>query len=291
MSTLTRKISPSLSLVDETADVKQNKQAVLHVLAGAGSLALALLDSNQNKFVALESYNLQNTFTADALALALDQVLSTHPFLKKDYAAVRFAYDSHRSTLVPEALYDPAALDSYIRFNHSLEKDETVYSDQLRNMDTRNIFILPNVLQKTMQALYPQVKFQHSSSALLEGLARQYKNETKPKLVIHVSLTHFEIVLFEGKHLKFYNTFRHQTSEDFIYYLLFVCEQLKLNPETLDLILIGEIERNSAIYAILQKYVRNIRFGERPEVFAYAHPLNTIPKHFYANLFSQQLFG
>jgi hypothetical protein len=290
MNATARKISPSLTLIDETAEIKRSSEHILNLLAGPGSFSFALLNKAQNKYVALEAYNLQNVFTADVLAQTLGNIIESHSFLKENYDSVRFAYDSHRSTLIPEALFDAENIRTYIEFNHPPEKDDLVMSDKLKNIDTRNIFLFPEVLKTMLAGYYPKIQISHHTSALLESLVVQFKNESKPKLVLHISLTHFEIILVEGKHLRFYNTFRHQTTEDFIYYLLFVCEQLKLNPETLELVLIGEVERSSAIYSILHKYVRNIRFGERPDTYLYSQPLNTIPKHFYCNLFSQQLF-
>ncbi|HEV7232515.1 MAG TPA: DUF3822 family protein [Bacteroidia bacterium] len=290
MNAVARKLSPSLSLIDETADLKKAPDLVLHLLAGSGSLSLGVFQEPQHKFVALESYNLQNVFNTDTLTQTLRQIIESNTLLQGKYGKVCFAYDSHRSTLVPEALFEPGNAESYISFNHVPEKGELVLSDVLKNIDSRNIYLLPEKLKQLIEGFYPGAGFHHHSSALLESLSMRFRNETKPKLVLHVSLTHFEILFFEGRHLKFYNTFRHQTTEDFIYYLLFVCEQLKLNPENIDLILSGEVEKNSAIYAILYKYVRNIRFGERPDAFAYCHPMSNIPKHFYSNLFSQQLF-
>jgi hypothetical protein len=290
MNAVARKISASLSLIDETADFKKSQDLALHLLAGSGSFTYGIYQTEQHKFVALESFNLQNAFSPDALTQTLKQVIESNKLLGGKYGTVRFAYDSHRSTLMPDALYDASLQAEYIAFNHPAEKGESVLSDTLKNTEARNIYLFPDLLREMLLGFYPGMSIRHHSSALIESLSTRFKNESKPKLVLHISLTHFEIILFEGKHLKFYNTFKHQTSEDFIYYLLFVCEQLKLNPETLDLVLIGEVERNSAIYSILYKYVRNIRFGERPDAFTYCHPMNNIPKHFYCNLFSQQLF-
>lgn len=121
MSTVIRKISPSLSLIDETADLKQGSKLHLQLLAGPGNFSFALSNPAQHKFVALESYNLQNVFTSDALVQTLDQLLRDHAFLKGSFAGVTFAYDSHRSTLLPEALYDGDNIQSYIQFNHPAE--------------------------------------------------------------------------------------------------------------------------------------------------------------------------
>ncbi|HXC06156.1 MAG TPA: DUF3822 family protein [Bacteroidia bacterium] len=291
MSTTTRKLTPSVSLLDETADFKRTADYALYLTTGPGSFSFAILHKAQNKFVALESYNLQQALNPESLSKCLTDLIADHGLLSLPFEHVWVGYDSSRSTLVPEALFDAAQASTYIQFNHVSDPGDIVMTDTLTQLDARNIYLLPEAVKKAILALYPKARFRHSSSALLESQAIKYKNETKPKLVVHISLLHFEIILFEGKHLRFYNTFRHQTSEDFMYYLLFVCEQLKLNPENLELILIGEVEKNSAIYSMLYKYVRNIRFGDRPEAFTYCHPMKTLPGHFYTTLFSQPLFN
>jgi hypothetical protein len=93
-------------------------------------------------------------------------------------------------------------------------------------------------------------------------------------------------VVLEGKNLLFYNTFNYHSAEDFIYYLLFVCEQLHLNPEKTELQLLGEIEKNSAIHLITQKYVRHVQFGERADQADYSYQLQALPKHSYFTLFN-----
>ena len=48
-------------------------------------------------------------------------------------------------------------------------------------------------------------------------------------MYVNVSYTNLEIVVFKNKKLELYNIFCFSTKEDFIYYILFVAEQLKLN--------------------------------------------------------------
>ena len=108
-------------------------------------------------------------------------------------------------------------------------------------------------------------------------------------LFVHVQSSQFEIIVLEGGKLLFYNAFEYQTTEDFIYYTLFVCEQLKLNPEEIPMILLGEVERKSALYDIVNKYIRNVTFGKRPVEIEYSYKLQELQDHFYYNLFSQYL--
>ena len=50
------------------------------------------------------------------------------------------------------------------------------------------------------------------------------------------------------------------TPEDFIYYILFCLEQLKMNPDTVNLYISGSIEKEEDTYKILYHYIRNITF-------------------------------
>ncbi len=59
--------------------------------------------------------------------------------------------------------------------------------------------------------------------------------------------------------------------------------------ENIEVVLLGEIERNSLLYAIAQKYIRNLKWGERKGDVDYSYQLQTLPKHFYFTLFSNYL--
>jgi hypothetical protein len=108
-------------------------------------------------------------------------------------------------------------------------------------------------------------------------------------VIVHIQATHFEIIIFKEKKLLLFNSYKQETTEDFMYYLMASCEQLKINTAELKLILYGEIEKNSAIYHILKQYVKDVSFGERTENYKYSYVMNALPEHFYFNLFNQNL--
>ena len=69
--------------------------------------------------------------------------------------------------------------------------------------------------------------------------------------------------------LLLYNTFEYNTNEDFIYYILFVLEQLNLNPETINLVFLSDVIENDELHSIAYKYIRNVTFGNRNDTFTY----------------------
>ncbi len=70
----------------------------------------------------------------------------------------------------------------------------------------------------------------------------------------------FDMLVLTDQKLRFFNTFRFNTKEDFIYFLLFAMEQQHLNPERTPVQFSGAIEAGSEIHAICERYIRHIQF-------------------------------
>ena len=77
-------------------------------------------------------------------------------------------------------------------------------------------------------------------------------------MYVHIQTDNFQIIAAKNQKLLLFNTFDYKTEEDFIYYLLFVAEQLNLNPETLQVKLFGTISKESNLYQVAYKYIRNV---------------------------------
>ncbi len=285
VSEIKNKITQSNSFIDEGFDVKKTSEYQLILQIGTDGIMLAVNDKLKNRFIALETYSFQNVHSFKVIPDLLDS-LKTGKLIPHKYKSVACVVVNNLSTIVPNPLFESDKKEQYLNFNSAIEEGDVVLAEDLKSLDAKNIFALPLSLQKKLESMYDRVSYHHFSSALIENLLIQNKNQIVKKLYVHVQASHFEVIHLEGKKLLFYNTFNHHSAEDFIYYVLFACEQLQLNPENIELILLGEIERKSTLFTIAQKYIRNIKFGERKADVDYSYQLQTLPKHFYFTLFS-----
>jgi hypothetical protein len=105
---------------------------------------------------------------------------------------------------------------------------------------------------------YGSFDYKHANSILVSKLLDLSKNNEERKMFVHVSESHFEIVVVQNQKLHLFNSFEYKTSEDFIYYILFTAEQLQLNPEHFKLEFLGAIVETDAFYQIAYKYIRNV---------------------------------
>ena len=283
---LNNKIAPVISMIDEAFDKQKSPAYQLVMAIGLDGIKLAVKDTHANKFIALENYRFQDVYTFDNVLDLINLIASQSQLLKSKYKIVTCLLANNLSTIVPLPLFEESKKVLYLKFNTNLSADDTVLVDDIKNLEAKNVYALYGPLKLKLASLFGNITFRHSSSVLLESILAQNKNQTTKKVVVHVYTTHFEVAVVEGKQLLFYNTFNYQTPEDFIYYLLFVYEQLQLNPETIEAFFIGEIEKNSEIYILTQKYIRNVKFGERSDNVDYSYQLQTLPKHFYFTLFN-----
>lgn len=283
------KITQLHSFIDEAFDAKKTAAYQLLLQVGTSDILVGILDKQKNKYIALEKYAVSNVHNFDGVTDLMDTLIKESKLVNHKFQSVACIIVNNLSTLVPNALFEDDRKRMYLKFNASLEGDEFVLVDEIKSLDAKNVFAIPLSIKAKLDSQFNNINYHHVSSTLIDTLVANHKNQTGKKMYVHVQSTHFETILIDGKNLTFYNTFNYQTPEDFIYYLLFVYEQLQLNPEKIDTIFIGEIEKASSIYTFANKYIRTIKFGERADNSEFSYQLQTLPKHSYFTLFNSYL--
>ncbi|MCB2377443.1 DUF3822 family protein [Hymenobacter sp. BT635] len=276
------------SLRDETLETASPAGCNLYLTAGANGLRLGVADIRRNKFVALEDYAVSNTATWAEQFQALAQ---EHDLLgRTGWNQVRLAVQNRSFTLLPAPLLRPGDEAAYLRLHHALDpEEETVGSYRHSSMEMVSVFAAEKALARWFQATYPTGKMLHQTSALLEGIIHQ--SEVAAPRRLYLSLGHQEvtIVAVRDKRLEFCNVFAFATPEDLIYYTILVMQELQLNPDQDGVVVWGDLMHDSELFTILRKYIRNIRFGNRPFDLAYSYRLNDVFEYRYFELYSLHL--
>lgn len=274
------------SFIDEAFNPAYVSTFQLIIQISIDNILITVNEKAGNKYIAFENYSFQNVGNFDDVAEILESLIKESKLIRHKYKSVVCIIVNNLSTLVPAALFEEDRKKMYLKFNAELQGDEMVMVDDLKSMDTKNVFAVPFSIKSKLDYEFSNIKYHHASSALIDTLISKNKNQTGNKCFVHVQQSHFEVIVIDGKKLLFYNTFNYHSAEDFVYYLLFVFEQLHLNPENIEVILLGEIERNSTIYSLTQKYIRKLKFGERNDGAQYSYQLQTLPTHYYFTLFN-----
>jgi hypothetical protein len=270
-----------------TANPEDYKLSIQFSLDG---FSFCLFDEATNKFLSIESYSVQGNPSMEKFCRGFENFTNNHEFLKSHFQEVLFLIETSKTTLIPVPLFDENEVDTFAGFNFPDNDNSLFLHDRLIYPDTYNLYAIPKIIMETLKALFPRARFICHSSALIEGLMIQYKNlQEKKRAFVNTRNSYLDIVIIEGKNLLYHNSFKYSTKEDFIYYIIFVLEQLNLNPEETELILSGFIEKSSSLFEMVYKYVRSIRFRELSGNFSYSYVFDEIPSHYFTNLINSRL--
>lgn len=291
MAETRRYIQPAIAFRDAAFDTAHTEKFCLVIQIGGENLNLAVLDNLSNDFLAFEQYVFRKTNTERLFTEQLDKLISEHEWLSNGFKRVDAMVITEKFTLVPAAFFDSTKISDYLKFNQPIASDDLVMNDVLRNAEARNVYAFDSSLEKSLKKISGSVRIRHHLTSLIEKTLSVNKNKSGRRALVNIQNQRFDLIISEGGKLLLANSFSFQTSEDFIYYLLFACEQLKMNPEDLELEIIGEIETDSALSNLAKKYIRNIKFGQRPVEARFAKEFEKFPSHFYHNLFSLHYFS
>jgi hypothetical protein len=147
------------------------------------------------------------------------------------------------------------------------------------------IFDRNEELIEIISGMFPSPRFLHLNSSFIH-LLPQYQSEAAVRVFLNVSPGHFDIIHFSNdKKLKMMNRYEFKTETDFIYFLLLYCDEMKLDRETLELILIGEIDIQSKIYDMCYRYFKNIGFIKNTGI-TFSKAFERYHKHLHFNLYN-----
>jgi hypothetical protein len=264
-------------------------------------LSYCILDLNTNKFCHLEAFSPpgrerktlvpgeKQKFNLPWLRQLFETELA---WLKNPYSKVRLICRSGKSTLVPEALFSEAEKADIYDFNMAGGPHEgnSLHHDFISSSDAFAIYYLPPDLTQLLDKTFPEAGIFHHTSILIQSLVQKYSNlENKNLLFVNTSATGIDILQIRNKKPGYCNSFTYNTAEDYMYYLIFVVEQLQLNPETIEVMMLGEVDRHSSLSEMVHKYIRNVRFIERNSDFRYSFVFDRMPGHYYFTLFNASL--
>jgi len=277
------------SLVDDAFDPKRSDSYHLSIELSARNISFCILDTFSNKYLALHQESVEGNGIVGA-ANHLIQMLQSYELLQPSYKSASLVLVDEQFTTVPAPLYDKSREHTFLDFNiegtEASSQDVALLVDKLQGIEAYNIYALPHEVVENLRAALGNLRILHHTTCLIDTLLALHKNQNRETCFLHIQDGLFSILVIAGNELKICNNFLYNSKEDLAYYTLFVCEQLKLNPESLEMTLLGELGKDSQEYGILYSYIRNLRFIDRNPGFSYSYKMDAVPGHYHFNLFS-----
>lgn len=223
----------------------------------------------------------------EKLSEALHYLVDTEPYFSQSYLGVFVSVSNSLYTLVPGALFVNENKEEVLKFNHSIPADSVVLSDEIVSADSHCVYSVDKRVKELLDRIFPNNHLKHKVSCLIESLPGIASKNRKTCLV-NVQGNTTDVSLYNKK-LQFFNSFDFQTAEDFLYYILATLEQNSFTLDETDVVLAGEVEAGSAIYASLSEYIPKLKFAVAGKTIVKKNDFTKLPEHFYHTLFNLYL--
>jgi hypothetical protein len=272
-------------LKDARFNEQESRRYELVISISTKKCSAIVFDTFDNRFVCLIESEIDEYLSFIEHKKEVASFLAQQLFAV-EYKSVRVIYVTNKSTLVPEAVFEKEYARKFLAFNHTLEFDDSVESTHIRNGSLYCVFAIPQWLQECVMERFRIASFVHQTAPLIDSILMINKNKTsKKKLYVNVENDFFDVIVIEGDNLVLSNAFCYSNSKDFMYFLMNIFEQLKLNPEINELTFMGQIGYDSELLIQAKLFIKNINFVSfRDELQRFSYVFDEVSLVHYVSL-------
>jgi len=238
-----------------TTTIKPNKLSIQVSLNG---LSFCILNTIENRVIQSENVVFKQELNPYNLLQELQTILENHKIPAQEFAEVIVIHKNSLFSLVPTPLFNPKELESYLNFNTKILANDLLVYEEIENQEIVAVYVPFVNINNYIYDLFGEFTYKHHSTVMVHTLLNNTQPPKEETCYVHVSDKQLDITVIAHKKLLLHNSFLYETKEDFIYYILFTLEQLKLDPENVILKLFGSIETEDNLYSICYKYIKNI---------------------------------
>lgn len=237
----------------------------LSIQINLNGLSFCILNPSTKHIDYINTLNFGEKLTPFETLNRLKAELASNTVFAENFSSVKIIYFNELATVVPKALYDQAHNAEYLKFNSKILKTDFIASDELKSLEAISVYVPYININNYIFDTFGAFSYKHASTVFIDAISEQKPNNES--IYVNIEGKAMQVAIFISDDLEFYNYFEFNSPEDFIYYLLFTCEQKKLNPDDVKLYLSGTINKDDEIYNIAYKYVRHVEILDDSQYF------------------------
>ena len=191
---------------------------------GASFVYLRDSQIDQEQFVVFHGFN------SETVKDTLNQAISDSSFLSEDFDEVTLAWNTDKSTLVPNSIFAESDAQSIFQlcFGDKINKSEIDYN-RIWEAGVVNVFEIPTWIKSFFVIKFPRIILQHLGTHALRSSLDNNAFYLKATLIINEG--YFHLSMIKHNQVQFYSFFDSQSVEDVIYHLVFALQQKEFTEE------------------------------------------------------------
>jgi hypothetical protein len=236
-------------------DTEKLNQYTLSCEISDDSFLYKVIEPLDNEVIVYEKYDFITQKESTSTTNYLSSIYETHDFLKSlKWKSVEMVVDNQSFTLITLDLFKKEYATRYLQLakGSQLTAEEEVHTFTHEDLGIVNVYSFDRELYNWLSDTYPlvEIHFKHKTSQLIDFGVFASKAQTA---FLHLGNQHFIVVITTNGTLKFCNRFAYKTSEDLVYYVLFVLNELEIELDAIILRLNGNISETSEDFKQLER--------------------------------------
>ncbi len=232
-------------------------------------------------FTHYSQFFFDHTFTQIKKNSSFEKILGENELL--NFERVNCIYFKRPATFVPITLYDSSKKENYLRQNVRIDPNLKIIENTTSNKEIKILYQASLNEEELFKKLYDNLSFTHYTKVLYEYIFKGVQSENEVVIYIHLRDNFFDVMVFDGKNLLFYNTYSHKNEDDFLYYSMAVAEEHLPSKGNLPIVFLGKFNRYNSYYKALEIYLEKLQFTEEKNEIA-TNKYN-YPAPFFINIF------
>ncbi|WP_395076510.1 DUF3822 family protein [Flavobacterium sp.] len=245
-------------MLTSSPTILDKKYIKLILQISLSEISFCILNTLSNAVETIGNFGLKKSNNLIEIEEEIISFIKKTPILQSKFDSVLVLHNNNLTSFIPQVFFDEQYLGSYLQYNIKVFETDFITFDEIANYEMNCVYIPYVNINNSLIDCYGSFDYKHSYSILVKKILDLSKNNDEPQVFVHTEKDYFQIIVVKNQKLLLFNTFEYKTKEDFIYYILFTLEQLQLNPETIPLKMLGNVTKESEIYQIAYKYVRNV---------------------------------
>ncbi|MCR4764920.1 MAG: DUF3822 family protein [Bacteroidaceae bacterium] len=233
-------------------------QYILSIRLSADGFYFALLNQKVKENDDSSTYNYKVdeslSFTAN-----LKQAIEELEWLSYKYKAVNIELATQRFTLVPLDFFEEEHAETLFYQNFQKVDNEVVEYNVLQKNNAVVVYGIDKVLLALIYHTFPEAHLKVQAAALIDRLSLLNRKTEQKQMLCVVGKDCMTIVVMEGHHLLYGNSFHCTHTTDRMYYALYVWKLLGLDQTADEMLLACNTTDSEEIKMELEKYISNIK--------------------------------
>ncbi len=237
----------------------------LHLQVTERNVFINVLDSTERNCLYSAHYS-DSSYKANPIEICqkLRHLISTHNFLGvNQWKVILVILEDTPFMLVPTALFDENEAVNLLRSVSTWhEAHHDLIFTRHHNGQVTHLSAYHTAFRHLLNDVYPDAhcSVTHQSACFLEGLVRS-NAFTANQLHAFLSGEYLYLGILDGHEPLFFNGFHVTAKDDILYFVLSVAEQLKIEPQALELIFYNSLAADNQVENTLRRYVNKLNFA------------------------------